>query len=235
MIKAIFFDLDDTLFSESGAWRRGIDSALTVLETKHPEFNQEQLKSTYDTVRRQLYREFPGETARFITWLRFQRITERLNIGLDPELLTDMVDAFWESFLSGTDLFPDAIQTLEALRKKGFKLAVVTDHTVQSQLKKLKFFNLGGKIDFLISSEESGMCKPHPDSFLLAMKKAKVLADEAVMIGDRLDKDVEGANALGMTSVWLKTGEQTPKTDEQIPDYTISALSELIPIIEGFI
>ena len=89
-------------------------------------------------------------------------------------------------------------------------------------------------IDLVVSSAELGIAKPSSAIFTLALEKAYCPAQQAVMIGDRIDNDIIPAKALGMTTIWLKQGFSAyyqPQRLEEKPDFTIENLSSLLSLL----
>jgi putative hydrolase of the HAD superfamily len=87
---------------------------------------------------------------------------------------------------------------LQEAKDKGIKMCIVTDLTAQIQMRKWIKLDLGRYIDFLVSSEEAGIEKPASYMFELAMEKLGVKAEDCIMIGDSEEKDIKGAEALGI-------------------------------------
>lgn len=141
----------------------------------------------------------------------------------------DLYDAYWNTLLISSKLKKGAIKTLKELRKSGFRIGLITDLTAHIQLRKLNALGLSDYIDVFVSSEEFGREKPHPSPFLLGLNKLDSKPDEAIMVGDSIKKDIEGANALKITSIHLSN---TKKYDKIKPDFTIKTLPEILEIIK---
>lgn len=98
----------------------------------------------------------------------------------------------------------------------------------------LKFLKAKYKIGVIASAEE-GVSKPDPRIFEIALERAGCKAENAVMIGDRIDNDVVPAKKMGMKTVWIRQGGgglwqlQGP---EQQPDFTVDNLGELVKIFQ---
>ena len=85
-------------------------------------------------------------------------------------------------------------------------------------------------IDVVAASAELGVAKPDRGIFDKAFEMAKCTAQEAVMVGDRLDNDISPAKELGMKTVWIRQDlaiYQNPQKVEEQPDYIVDDLSEL--------
>jgi HAD superfamily hydrolase (TIGR01549 family) len=144
----------------------------------------------------------------------------------------------------GRTLFPDAHDTLRWLQERGFKLGSVTDRAFGGPrfLAEMEEYGLLEYFQVITISSEIGYVKPHPKIFQHALDALGVSPEEAVMVGDSLRCDVGGARGMGMVSVWKRPPLDEPteigadKTDvvgEIAPDYTIDDLWELtkIPIL----
>ena len=129
--------------------------------------------------------------------------------------------------------FPDAASTLKELKRRAFRLGVIANQNVGT-VQRLKNWNLLQYFDVIAASAELGMAKPDPAIFEWALKQACCKAQNAVMVGDRMDNDIAPANCLGMHTVRLKRGlgaYHEPQSDDEKPEFTISTLAELLDII----
>lgn len=126
-------------------------------------------------------------------------------------------------------LYPDAQSVLGELSKK-YKLGIIANQSLGSQ-ERLNAWGIGQYFDLVVASAEEGVSKPDLEIFYIALKKADCRAEDAVMIGDRLDNDIIPAKRLGMNTVWIKQGfavYQTPKKENEIPDFEVNSLTELL-------
>lgn len=129
--------------------------------------------------------------------------------------------------------FPDAASTLKELKRRAYRLGVIANQNVGT-VQRLKNWNLLQYFDVIAASAELGMAKPDPAIFEWALKQACCKAQNAVMVGDRMDNDIAPANRLGMHTVRLKRGlgaYHEPQSDEEKPEFTISTLVELLDIL----
>ena len=124
------------------------------------------------------------------------------------------------------------IETLKTLKKQKIKTALVTDLTAHIQLKKMSKLKITNYIDFLITSEEAGGEKPNSKMFLLSLNKLNILPDEAIMVGDNLIADIEGANAVKIDSVAITNRNiSTNKDDYKKPNFVIRPIPEVLNIL----
>jgi len=109
-----------------------------------------------------------------------------------------MEERYWRVFLDIMAFNPGVETFLQEAKDKGIKMCIVTDLTAQIQMRKWLKLDLGRYIDFLVTSEEAGIEKPGAYMFELAMEKLGVKAEECVMIEDSVEKDIKGAEAIGI-------------------------------------
>jgi putative hydrolase of the HAD superfamily len=90
---------------------------------------------------------------------------------------------------------------LNTLNEMNIKICIVTNLTTQFQIQKLITLGLHRRIDALVTSEEGGLEKPHARLFEIGLEKLGLSAHDVVMIGDDEEKDIAGAQALGIKTV----------------------------------
>ena len=131
----------------------------------------------------------------------------------------------------------DVAEVLQKL-KSGYKLAIVSntyswgDKDVSSALSRkdlTRFF------DAIVTSVDAGSRKPDSGIYRKALDLLECAPNEAIMVGDRVDTDIAGANMMGMTSILCRWNERYPaeeKDDSYLPDYIIGSIDELPTLIE---
>jgi putative hydrolase of the HAD superfamily len=149
----------------------------------------------------------------------WHRFTEEIFIGMGgPEALASEcateIEEGWgvsENF----ELFEDVLPVLDELRAAGLKIAVVSNG-----VRDLKEFVAHHRLDVdaIVDSRSHGRVKPHPTIFQAALDVLDVPAVEAVMVGDSLEEDVEGARALGMRAILVDREDRHPEIEERLAD-----------------
>lgn len=136
------------------------------------------------------------------------------------------------------DLIPGAGELLHELKQRGYKLALVADGRPGTYSNVLRQHAVHHLFDTFAISEEVGVEKPDARMFVAALDALGIDLehyDRTVMVGNRLDRDVRGANILGMISVWIDwSGRYTaePEGESEVPDFTIHLPPELIEVLE---
>ena len=126
------------------------------------------------------------------------------------------------------DLYPDALPTLDALSRLGFRVAVLANQPAQ-RTDELRA--LGAMVDVMAMSDEIGLHKPDPDFFRRGLElMGNPDPGDVAYVGDRLDNDVLPATAAGMRAVWLRRGPWGVIADGEPPDATlvVRSLTELV-------
>ena len=147
--------------------------------------------------------------------------------------MVDNFDKFFEELYDrfrdseGWSLFPETKEVLTELKRRKFKLGVISNfdnraYSVMRSLQILHFF------DAVTLSSETGYCKPDPEIFDAAVGALKVPASEVLLVGDSLQDDVEAGMRAGLSAVLID------RCDRYGPDprvRRISSLRELLPLV----
>jgi len=124
---------------------------------------------------------------------------------------------------------------LKKLKQLGFKIAILSDLMTEIQTKKLHRLKIYPYIDVLVTSEEIGVEKPNPAMFLRVLNKMELLPNEAIMVGDSLERDIEGAEAIGMQAVLISKKRRLLKNSTQYskPTYVINDIRDIMKILNA--
>jgi putative hydrolase of the HAD superfamily len=203
-LKAVLFDLDDTLYDH----QYGSRAALGVLHERYNCFQS----IPFDEFERQhgellehyhawlLRGEFSLDEVRFA---RFRDLFARHEGSTEAADILAAVRLYSETYYHSERVVLGARALLDRLRADGLKIGLVTNNTVEEQMGKLKRCELAQHFDVLAISEAEGIAKPDARIFSLALERLGCTADEAIMVGDSWAADVEGAQAAGLRAIWL--------------------------------
>lgn len=201
MIKAVIFDLDNTLYNFDAANEFGIRALAAYTE---PVFGWDypRMKDLYEESREKLTELMGDVGSAHNRLLRFQNLLEEKKLPLHPHAL-EMAKAYWRGVLDNMALSPGAREIMEELRRMGIRIGLGTDMTAYMQYEKLIRLGLMEYMDFIVSSEEAGTDKPGNAFFMLCARKAGCLPGECLFIGDNIVRDYGGAAAAGMQARWF--------------------------------
>jgi putative hydrolase of the HAD superfamily len=133
---------------------------------------------------------------------------------------------------------PGAVEMVQALRRRGCRLALVADGYTQSFKNILGGWGLYDLFEIHAISDALGVEKPHPRMFQAALDGLGILPaqyGQVMMVGNNLERDIAGANALGMISVfitWSPRRSKTPAAPLEIPRYTIREPLGLLALLD---
>lgn len=231
MYKALFFDLDNTLYDYDSA------DKLATQELYH-EFNKdadisfEEFKRVYTDSKNEVKRKLVGTAASHERILYLQELVERFDKTFKSNKIMNLYHAYWDTLIEKANLFDGVIETFEWLKSNHIKIAIVTNLTTYVQIRKIENLKLSKYIDYMVTSQEAGYDKPHPANFLLALYKGNLLVDDVLMVGDDLTSDIEGAQALGIKTILYNFGKQ--EESDIAPDYSVKSHKELLSLIKSF-
>ena len=203
MIRAVFFDLDDTLFDHQYSRRCGLEvlrtmqSALRGADIHAMERYHEQLIwSDYERV---LSGEIPIHDA---MTQRICALCDHFGHPLDPAGIPATVRNYDAAYRGNRRAVPGSRELLEALRGR-VKIGIITNGFTALQNEKIAICGIAPFIDILVISEEAGYRKPDRRIFEKALALAGTSPAESCFIGDSWNVDIVPAAAYGMKAVWL--------------------------------
>jgi putative hydrolase of the HAD superfamily len=159
---------------------------------------------------------------------------ERLGRKASEEELLVALDGYARAVNGWAIIFPDAIATLEELRRRGYRLGLLSNTWWAAEWHNadLATHGLTPLLDEIVYTSDLPHSKPHPSVFLEVMRRLGVEPEQCVMVGDRLVDDISGALGVGIRAVWKKTTYPWPEPEHIKPTAVITDLAELLPLIQ---
>ena len=232
-LQAVFLDIGDTVMRPNPSWEHVYAAAFAEYGI---EVTPEQL---LPALRKAYHHGGWGFEGGFEPTIEtsFRRTVEIDQAAIAELGLGPMPDAFFHrlselfTVTSNWHVFPDAPPVLDALRARGLTVGAVSNW-VWSLPELLHSLELMSKFDFIAVSSRIGFEKPHPAIFRWALEQAGAAPDAVIHVGDHLDADVRGAEAVGISGVLIdRAGRYSP--DDLPPDVTvIRSLDGLLPIVD---
>ncbi len=164
-------------------------------------------------------------------WLAYTRnIIERMG-GRGPSVQACAREIYAEwAACHHFELYDEVPAVLRELVEAGFRIGLISNsHRCFASFQ--THFELQGLISATVSSSEHGFMKPHPSIFAAALQLVNVAAADAVMVGDSLRQDVQGAIGAGMRAILIHRGESPPPAVEGVP--VVRSLAEVPAILEA--
>nr|WP_242534202.1 HAD family hydrolase [Vibrio parahaemolyticus] len=237
VLKAIFFDMDETLCGTSQADKAAGQKFAAWIQQTYPQVSDPQafLQRYLQGVYKKLNAEFPQLVALLPDENAFrcgliQTILAEDGIHIDAEQAQQAQHYFDSARMGAFTFFPGVKEMLTDLRKH-YKLVVITNGPIFSQHPKLKATQMDEWVDHIIVGGEEPEEKPAASIFQKALNLVDVKPEEAIHIGDSLAADIAGANNMGILSVWVNaTGASNPT--EITPNFEIRETVELKEILK---
>ena len=258
MIKAIFFDLDDTLLWDQKSIKEAFVATCKIAEERYG-INHDELEEAVREAARTLYASYEfypftqmiGINPFEALWGNFLDVHDEFpkmkaavplyrkdawTLGLkkmgvdDPDFGFLLAERFPEERRNAPFVYDETFQTLSEL-SGNYQLLLLTNGSPDLQNTKLSITpELVPFFDQIVISGDVGRGKPDPVIFDHALSCMGVQKEEVIMVGDNLMTDILGANRAGIKSVWINR-HQKVRTDV-IPTYEIQHLSELFRILK---
>jgi putative hydrolase of the HAD superfamily len=257
--RAVLFDLDNTLLLEDESTERALRHACSAIADRTGA-NVKTLAAAAREAAEEIFREssvfvyaermgiwwgealwgeFLGETAGLRDMLAFVPDFRRrvwtsvlVTAGIaDDDLAESAAKAFRSARRRQQLVDPDAEALVRDLARD-HRLALVTNGAPDVQREKLSHTDLASSFAVVIISAEIGVGKPDPRIFEAALARLDVAPEDAVMVGDSLARDVAGAHAAGLRTIWIDRGsrENVPPP-ARVPDARVAALREVRPAL----
>ncbi|MDT0378689.1 HAD family hydrolase [Streptomyces sp. DSM 42041] len=226
-IRAVLWDVDDTLFDYTGS---DDAAALAHIEaegllSRHA--SPEAALARWRTVMEEQYARFTSGEIAFLDHRR-----ERARQFLGQRLSDEDADAWFGRYVTRYEaawtLFPDTVAALDALAHS-HRHGVLSNSSVRNQERKLTRLGIRDRFEVLLCSDRLGVAKPDPAAFLAGCAALDLPPHEVAYVGDRLDLDAEAAVAAGLTGVWLDRNGGTAAAFSP----RISVLTDLPAVLEA--
>ncbi|MDP5265059.1 HAD family hydrolase [Shouchella clausii] len=259
MIRAIFFDLDDTLLWDKKSIKEAFRQTCALAATVHTDIDPDALEEAVRTHATELYQSY--ETYEFTKliginpfeglWGAFRDDTEDFNrlreiapvyqqaawekglaeIGIeDGELANQLASHFPSERRKNPYVFEDTFAVLDELQHS-YRLLLLTNGSPDLQNTKLEITpQLVPYFDHILISGAYGKGKPDAAMFKHALELSGTAKEEVLMVGDNLHTDILGGNQAGIETIWLNRDGIENTTDIR-PTYEIRRLSEIKNVI----
>jgi putative hydrolase of the HAD superfamily len=222
MIKAVIFDLDNTLVDFMAMKRQAVDAAIHAMIDAG-------LKLSFDDAKRRIDKIYKEKG------IEFQNVFDQLLYDVfkkvDYKILSAGIIAYRRAREAALVPYPHVYLTLTELLKMGLKLAVISDAPAREAWLRLSYLNFHHLFDLVLTFDDTGERKPSPVPFRRVLKLLGLEPQEALMVGDWAERDMVGAAKVGMKTVFARYGD-TFGTVETHADYDINDVSELISIVK---
>ncbi len=221
MIRAVIFDLDNTLVDFMLMKQRAISAAIDAMIDAGLTLRRSDVQQRIDAI----YKE---------RGIEFQNVFDQLLYDVfkkvDYKILSAGIIAYRRAREAALVPYPHVNLTLVALLRRGIKLGVISDAPGREAWLRLTYLNFHHLFECVVTFEDTGERKPNPAPFLKALRELGVEPQEAIMVGDWAERDMVGAGQVGITTVFARYGD-TFGTKETNADYEIGDISEILAVV----
>ncbi|XP_041803244.1 N-acylneuraminate-9-phosphatase [Chelmon rostratus] len=234
-VKALLFDLDNTLIETSRAGGVAIQKTSDFLKNTLA-LDDMTISNICDKFKQKLLREsFDPSAGRSIDEVRVghweESIQEAVGGGHTPSLAAQCYHLWKNSRLEVLSLSPEIRSLLKQMRSR-YKLLLLTNGESQTQREKVETVGCEEFFDAIVIGGEHAEQKPLRSIFTLCFEMLQVEAQDCVMVGDSLDTDIQGGfNAGVRTTVWISSAGGAVPDGSVKPDYTIPTVLDLPDIL----
>lgn len=200
-ITDIFFDLDHTLWDFDKNSELAFDK---IFKEQHPSIHTKEFVAVYAPINQACWKLYQIDKISHDE-LRYKRLKDSfdaLNYSISDEEIHQMAIDYITFLPENNRLFDGAKEVLDYLNSK-YKLHIITNGFADVQYKKLKNSGIAHYFVSVTNSEMAGVKKPNPKIFEFALTQANVQKQNAIMIGDCIDADVNGALNFGMDAIFF--------------------------------
>lgn len=215
------FDLDDTLLDFQASEKLSFKETFNFFGID----SVDEIHKTYKVENNKLWKQIEkGEISKdFLKIERFKRTLIEHKIEIPPH---KMADYYMEQLPLHVVLIDGAVDVLKSLKSLG-EIGIITNGIEVTQRLRIKNSALKDYIDFLAVSEECGFAKPDIRFFEFAASRAKYFTKEStIIIGDRIEADILGANQFGIDSCWFNP-HKLENTIKASPTFVVDSLFKI--------
>jgi putative hydrolase of the HAD superfamily len=222
MIKAVIFDLDNTLVDFMGMKRQAVDAAIQSMIDAGLNLTPDEARARIDTIYKERGIEFQSV---------FDQLLYDVFQKVDYKILSAGVVAYRRAREAALVPYPHVSLTLVGLLKRGIRLAVVSDAPGREAWLRLCYLNFHHLFDCVVTYEDTGERKPSPAPFRRALEILGVEPRETLMVGDWPERDVVGAANIGIITAFARYGD-TFGTVDSGARYELNDVYELLAIVD---
>jgi putative hydrolase of the HAD superfamily len=235
-LQAVLFDLDDTLHDDTHTYQRAAELVAEEVAAERG-IDARALLAAYIAESDRFWKTLSSEMLGLsLSGLRVTMWTAALRaVGIDEPALAERSAVLYNEHRRGLlALWPGVLELLAGLRARGCRLGLLTNGFAETHREKIVLLQLEDVFDEVFIADEVGMVKPDPRLFRYACEKLGAAPEAAAMVGDRFDRDIRGAHAVGLYTVWMNVRHETVPLEGPEPDaivHTVGEIEGALPLV----
>lgn len=230
-LRAVLFDIDDTLFSTSEFARKARTNAVQAMIAAGLDVPAEVVLRELDEVIAEFSSNYEHHFERLL-----QRLPAEATRRVNPALIVAAgVAAYHDTKFRELAPFPDVLPLLAALKEAGVRLGVITHGLTVKQAEKLVRLGVVPYLDpkAIFISDQIGISKPNPKLYRAALRELGLKAEEVMYVGDNPEHDVAPPKSIGMRTVWARrSAKHGIEGGGSEPDHVVEDFRELARILK---
>lgn len=236
-LNVVFFDAMGTIISLK-PWVIVMGSEFAQLSKAH-NVRFEDLTKTWGVEWKKVNQEIradktkPFQSVRELFYEAFTIIGKKLGMRLQQEDIQSIIKRVTDYVNENSVSYPDVRETIEELRKEGYRVGVISDADASDLTLQLRSAGVLSSFDTVTTSSEAMSYKPNPKIFEVALKKMNCKPFEACHIGDSQEMDVTGANNIGLHSILVTHGKTQLDKSLPKPTHIVKEVGEVIPLLKN--
>jgi HAD superfamily hydrolase (TIGR01662 family) len=242
-IRALLFDLGNTLIYFDGAWpevmQRADRQLLLSLNAHGMALDEEHFLQLFRQRLDEYYQQREAEFIEHTTAYVLRNVLAEMGVSnLDDQLLESSLKDLYAVTQQHWIVDDDTISTLSTLRQEGYSIGYVSNAGNDADVQRhVDSGQLRPFTDFVLSSAACGVRKPNPRIFEIALNNWDFAPEQVAMVGDTLGADILGAHNAGLFSIWITRHADTPANRDHAdtiqPNAKIKTLSELPQLLKS--
>lgn len=222
MIKAVIFDLDNTLLDFKKMKEHGVRAAIRAMIEAGLNCDEEE---AYEFIFEIYHRKGWEYQLIFDDFIKYK------TGEISNKLLAAAIVAYRRAKEASLLVYPNVRRTLIHLIKHGIKIAVVSDAPGREAWMRIYYLNLHHVFDIVLTFDDTKERKPSPVPFKMALKQLDINPDEAIMVGDWPERDVVGASQVGIKTIFARYGD-TADIKNSGADWEVDDIYKVVHIVD---
>lgn len=234
-IRAVLFDLDDTLHDDTFAYTTAVEEVAADVAAEHG-IDALALKRAYIAEAEGFWHRLSA--AELKTKLSHWRIGMWQNalrsVGIDNPRLAERSATNYNIYRKKYfALFPGALDLLRELKDAGMKIGLLTNGMSETHREKIALLQIAEFFDAIFLADEVGMVKPDPLLFAHACTSLGTPPAHSAMVGDRYERDIVGALDAGLYAIWVNIRNERLPAEARMPHAIVSGIGEVASHLIG--
>lgn len=220
-IKAVLFDLDNTLIDFMKLKRMCVENAVDAMIDAGLEMSKEEATK----IMLDIYFDLGVEYQRI-----FQKFSNKVLGCEDYKIMSAGIVAYRKTKIAYLEPYPHVLQTLTELFRRGIKLGVITDAGRMQAWIRISALKLNHLFDVVVTFDDTGKRKPDEEPFRKALDELDIKPEECLFVGDWIERDILGAKNVGMRTCLARYGTGEEAGDVKA-DYEVNDIKEILELV----